>query len=132
MRGWLPLAALALLTGCSEAVPYGATCTSVPAAWNEPEIGVVEWDAGREKIYLEKRDIYWNAIPVTRATLREYLGVVGKQPIRVPIILEIAPTADCRVVREVIAEMKRAAVCETHCGTYKRWPTAWQPPPPGY
>jgi hypothetical protein len=126
----LPLAALAALAGCSGPAPYGATCASVPPIWNEPDNFVREWDTGKDKVFIDKTGIYWNALPVSLATLREYLGIASKQPVYTPIVLHIEPNAECDMVRKVLAEMKRAPICEEHCGTLKRWPDP--PPPPGY
>lgn len=92
---------------------------------------MIEWDAGKDKIFIDKSGIYWNALPVSTATLRDYLGQAGRRDLQTPIILQIEPTAECGVVREAIAEMKRAPVCEAYCGTLARWPSAEPPPPPG-
>lgn len=132
LKALLPAAALALLAGCGGVSKRGAACAVLPYAWSRPDAGIGEWGGSPYKIYVQRREIYWNATRVTPAQFRDYLERVGELEIPDRVVLIVAPTAECGLTRAVVADMKSARVCREHrlCGTLKRWPDP--PPPPGH
>lgn len=109
------------LTSCKEGAPpkaalattYGQSrCAPVPAnrARQGSEFGEL---MSRNVLAVDQRALQWNGVPITRPTLKEYLGDLRALSPGPALVIVFDPTTSCDVVETV----RRTIAGEKLCGS---------------
>jgi hypothetical protein len=119
------------LLALALAAAPGHACAGARPAWLAP--GLQHPEAVFNRVTLVGRDeIRWNGVPITRRTLRRYLGLVATMIPPPLTILEPADSVDCALLEAVRDDIEAALPCaDGICGEgIGAWTVQEEEPPP--
>ena len=118
---------MAATAGCqADSEHYAARCSLPLEGWGREADGLYELRPVMPVQLASDGSLLWDRVSISDDTLREHLFEASRMSVPPQIILEVAPSADCRRVSDVRAIMDQSPVCkEGGCSEgwrHETWP----------